>query len=260
MHTKITLVGGPTALIDIAGLRIVTDPTFDPPREYPHPLVTTLTKTRGPAFTPEQIGVVDVVLASHEHEDNLDYSGREYLKRVPLVYTTHEVAAKFGQNVVGMGEYETKKVRLPSGDELTITAVPAQHGPEGVWQLIGPVLGFVLSGEGLPTIYISGDNSSLDVIKDVKTRFGTIDIAVLFVGGPSFEVLADGAFITLSNELALEAAESILTESTIVPVHEDSWGHLTQDAAGIRKVFEEAGLSSRIVILEPGQSADIPIQ
>jgi L-ascorbate metabolism protein UlaG (beta-lactamase superfamily) len=31
------LVGGPTALISYGGLRLLTDPTFDPPGDYPRP-------------------------------------------------------------------------------------------------------------------------------------------------------------------------------------------------------------------------------
>ena len=31
------LVGGPTALITYGGLRVLTDPTFDPPGDYPRP-------------------------------------------------------------------------------------------------------------------------------------------------------------------------------------------------------------------------------
>ena len=40
----ITLIGGPTALIEFGGFRLLTDPTFDAPGEYelPH---TTLRKT-----------------------------------------------------------------------------------------------------------------------------------------------------------------------------------------------------------------------
>jgi L-ascorbate metabolism protein UlaG (beta-lactamase superfamily) len=37
---KITLIGGPTALIEIAGFRLLTDPTFDEPGEYKLPHVT----------------------------------------------------------------------------------------------------------------------------------------------------------------------------------------------------------------------------
>ena len=45
---KITLVGGPTALIEVDGYRFVTDPTFDMPGQYRLPHVT-LTKTEKPA-------------------------------------------------------------------------------------------------------------------------------------------------------------------------------------------------------------------
>jgi L-ascorbate metabolism protein UlaG (beta-lactamase superfamily) len=31
LATKLTLIGGPTVLIELAGLRLPTDPTFDPP-------------------------------------------------------------------------------------------------------------------------------------------------------------------------------------------------------------------------------------
>ena len=258
MTLKITLVGGPTAVIEIAGLRILTDPTFDPPGDYPNP-VATLTKTRGPAFTQNQVMPIDVAVVSHEHDDNLDHAGREFLNMVPRVYTTHEVATQFNDNVMGVTEYESAEVPLPGGGTMTITAVPAHHGPEGIWQMLGPVIGFVLTADGLPTIYISGDNSSLEVIEEIKNKLGPIDVAVLFVGGPSFEAVGDGAYITLSNEMTLEVAQRILPDSVIVPVHEDSWAHFTQDSAGIRTLFRDAGLSSRIVVLEPGQSAEIPV-
>jgi L-ascorbate metabolism protein UlaG (beta-lactamase superfamily) len=33
-NITLTLIGGPTALIEIGSLRLLTDPTFDPPRGY----------------------------------------------------------------------------------------------------------------------------------------------------------------------------------------------------------------------------------
>jgi hypothetical protein len=72
----ITLIGGPTALIEIDGFRLLTDPTFDAPGDYrlPH---TTLVKTSGPALDAAAIGPVDAVLLSHDqHADNLDTAGR----------------------------------------------------------------------------------------------------------------------------------------------------------------------------------------
>src|SRR5215831_14949151 len=74
---RITLIGGPTALIEIDGFRLLTDPTFDPPRSYQLPHVK-LEKLSGPALDVEAIGEVDAVLLSHDqHADNLDDSGKE---------------------------------------------------------------------------------------------------------------------------------------------------------------------------------------
>ena len=47
MPISITLIGGPTALIEIDGFRLLTDPTFDAPGAYQLPHVT-LEKTIGP--------------------------------------------------------------------------------------------------------------------------------------------------------------------------------------------------------------------
>ena len=74
----ITLIGGPTALIEASGFRLLTDPTFDPPGEYKLPYVT-LKKLAGPARTATEVGRVDAVLLSHDqHADNFDRSGRAY--------------------------------------------------------------------------------------------------------------------------------------------------------------------------------------
>ncbi|MDT7663502.1 MAG: hypothetical protein QOD04_3058, partial [Pseudonocardiales bacterium] len=67
----IGVLGGPTTVLDIAGTRLVMDPTFDPPGDKGY-----LTKTRGPAVSQDELGPVDVVLVSHDlHPDNLDESG-----------------------------------------------------------------------------------------------------------------------------------------------------------------------------------------
>jgi L-ascorbate metabolism protein UlaG (beta-lactamase superfamily) len=81
-HARVTYIGGPTALVEIGGLRLLTDPTFDPAgSEYPT-AVYTLRKTQGPALGADDIGEVDAVLLSHDHHfDNLDVSGRAELER-----------------------------------------------------------------------------------------------------------------------------------------------------------------------------------
>ena len=84
------LVGGPTALITYGGLRVLTDPTFDPPGDYPRPgTPVVLHKLVGPAVALDDVLPVDVVLISHDHHsDNLDNSGREMLSEAGAVLTT----------------------------------------------------------------------------------------------------------------------------------------------------------------------------
>ena len=93
MSLSITLIGGPTALIEIDGFRLLTDPTFDAPGDYPLPHVT-LEKLEGPAMSADAVGEIDAVLLSHDqHADNLDHSGKAFLTRAKRVLTT-EVGAK----------------------------------------------------------------------------------------------------------------------------------------------------------------------
>ena len=245
----VTAVGGPTALLELAGLRILTDPTFDPPGEYERPEVT-LRKIEGPAISAEEIGEVDLVLLSHDHHsDNLDDSGREFLSRARSVLTTSEGAERLGGDARGLEPWESVAIG-PVG----ITAVPAHHGPEESYELLGPVIGFVLKGDELPTVYVSGDNASVDVVRSIAERVGNVDIAILFAGGAYVERL--DAYVTLTSERAAEAAR-VLDARAVIPLHHNGWGHFTQDLSSLQAAFAEAGLADRLVALEPGESATV---
>jgi L-ascorbate metabolism protein UlaG (beta-lactamase superfamily) len=243
------LVGGPTAVLEYAGLRWLTDPALSPPGTYEGGLV----KTTGPALAPEQLGAIDVVLLSHEqHSDNLDPAGRELLPRAGRVLTTAEGAERLGGNATGLEPWETVEVPRPDGGAVTVTATPAQHGPDGSDEVMGPVIGFVLAGDGLETAYVSGDNASLDVVRTIAERTGGVDVAVLFAGAVSVPHRFDGAYLTLSSERAAEAAK-ILGARVIVPVHFEGWTHFTQGADELRAAFVGNELADRLVLLERGE-------
>ena len=140
-------------------------------------------KTIGPALTADAIGRVDAVLLSHDqHPDNLDWLGRDYLRRVPLVLSTASALSRLGGAVPVqvLANWQATELTCPGGGVVRVTGVPSQHGPDGSEHLVGEVTGFVLSGDGLPTVYVSGDNASLKVVRAVADRFGRFDVAVLF--------------------------------------------------------------------------------
>ncbi|MCX4991230.1 MULTISPECIES: MBL fold metallo-hydrolase [unclassified Streptomyces] len=253
---EITYVGGPTALIAIGGLRLLTDPTFDAPGEYPVG-ARTLVKTAGPALRAEELGPVDAVLLSHDqHPDNLDTSGRGYLQDAPVTLSTASAYERIGAPVRAVRPWESVELARPDGGALRVTAVPAQHGPDGSLPLVGEVTGFVLSGEGLPRVYVSGDNASLDVVREIAGREGPFDVAVLFAGAARTPLVPD-APLTLTSEDAARAAE-ILGADRVVPLHFEHWGHFTQDGSTLTKAFAEAGLTDRLRLPEPGASVRVP--
>lgn len=250
----VRVLGGPTALFEYAGLRFLTDPTFDPPGDYEAP-GGSLTKTAPSHAAPGDLGHVDVVLLSHdEHPDNLDDSGRALLADVPLTLTTPGGGQRLGGGAKGLADWESTDLDRPGGGTITVTGVPAVHGPgsrEEVEPVTGQVVGFVLTGEDLPTVYVSGDNASLDAVREVAGRFSHVDTAVLFAGAPRFSVLFDGVPIVLDSAQAAEAAR-ILGARRVVPVHYEGWAHFTEGREELAAAFTAAGLADRLDLGDPG--------
>jgi len=231
----ITWIGGPTALIEYAGLRIVTDPTFDAPQSYVEPGSTTLVKTAGPAMSRAELGVVDLVLLSHHgHKDNLDWEGLELLATgVRTISTPRAAIDLFGGRVEGYDDWESCVV----GD-VTVTVVPALHGPPGSERLVGPVVGFVLEAPGHPSVYVSGDNASLALVEQIADRFDGVDVAVLFAGAA--RVPGIDAALTLTAQDAATAA-ALLRSTRVAVVHASDWEHFSESPELLEPAFAASG-------------------
>ncbi|AQA24543.1 beta-lactamase superfamily domain protein [Rhodococcus sp. MTM3W5.2] len=249
---RAVLVGGPTLHLTVAGLSILTDPTFDEPGSYEGGV--TLTKLTPPALPEESLGPIDLVLLSHDqHADNLDDAGRRLLGRVETVLSTPEAAGRL-PGVTGLAPWDHTMIATPDGRELTVTAVPALHGPAGCEPITGTVTGFILSAKGIPTIYVSGDNASVELTREIGERLGPVDIAILFAGAAD-----PGRFpvpVTLTSAEAVEVAR-ILAPSVVIPVHTDGWAHFTEGADRFTAAFESAGLDALLHTPVPGTYFDI---
>jgi L-ascorbate metabolism protein UlaG (beta-lactamase superfamily) len=256
MTLTLTLVGGPTVLIEANGFLLVTDPTFDAPGEYRLSYVT-LTKTSGPALSADVIGPVDTVLLSHDqHSDNFDPAGRAFAAKAPHIFTTVAGAARLGSAAEGLRPWDTKQLINAAGAELTITATPARHGPAGIEPMSGDVIGFVLTFEdvSMPPIYITGDTVWYDGVAEVARRFRA-GVVLLFAGAAQTR----GPFhLTMDTNDAIETAHAF-PDAVIVPVHRDGWAHLTQSSADLENAFNALGLRSRLQMLKPGIATPIDL-
>lgn len=257
----ITVIGGPTAVLEWGGLRIITDPTFDAPRSYGDG-DDALVKTAGPAIAAADLGRLDLALVSHHHHpDNLDESGRALALSLPLVVTTPAGAAALAHadgeggavaaaaRVIGAADDEVVELddaalvgdevaqRAPAGARLH--ALPAQHGPEELQSRLGPVCGFLLEAPGHPTVYISGDNSSVAVVEGIAARHAHVDAALLFAGAARVDAIDAALTLTAADA---RAAALALGARRVVALHVDQWQHFSEDRAAVERAF--AGLES----------------
>ena len=114
----------------------------------------------------------------------------------------------------------------------------------------------MLEADGLPRVYVSGDNASVPVVEAIVERLGVMELAVLFAGGACLEGRFDGALLTLGSAEAAQAAR-VLGSRAVIPVHQEGWAHFSAPPEELRHAFDEAGLSEVLVLLAPGQTAAV---
>ena len=88
-------------------------------------------------------------------------------------------------------------------------------------------------------------------VREIARRRGPVEIAILFAGAVQLPHRFDGACLTLSSDLAAQAA-IILDAPTVIPLHFEGWTHFTQGADQLRAAFAGYGVSDRLVIPVPG--------
>ena len=257
---RITHVGGPTVLIEAAGLRLLTDPTFDAPgRSYRFGWGTGSRKLAGPALTPEELGPIDAVLLSHDHhDDNLDPAGRALLPSAGVVITTASGARRLGGGARGLREWETTRIAAPDGAALEITATPCRHGPRFSRPIVGDVIGFALrpAGARRVALWISGDTVLYDGVRAVADRL-VVDVALLHLGGVRFPVTGPVRYTMTARE-AVELCGELRPRVTI-PVHYEGWTHFREGRAAIERAFAAAPDAVRASVrwLPIGEAVDV---
>jgi L-ascorbate metabolism protein UlaG (beta-lactamase superfamily) len=239
---NVTYLGGPTIILEIGGLRLMTDPTLDPAGEqFMINDKPAYHKTEGPATT--EIGKIDVVLLSHDqHGDNLDHAGRDLLKQVDKILTTKIGAERLGGNTIGLAPWES----ITLNDEVVITGTPARHGPAGSEKLTGDVTGFIVTAAGIQ-IYITGDTVFYDGVKEVAEKFKP-QYVFIFAGAAK----PRGPFnVTMGTNDAIDTAFAF-PDATIIPVHFEGWSHYTETGEMLQQSFNALSIGGQLRILAPG--------
>lgn len=267
---RLTLVGGPTLLIEVGGWRLLVDPTFDPPgRRYDFGWGTSSRKVAGPALSVEQVGHIDAILLTHDHHgDNLDDAGQALLGSVGSVLTTVPGSARLRRRglvdahaVVGLSPWSTSVLETPDRAPLEVTATPCRHGPPLSRPIVGEVVGFALgwAGQTDGRLWLSGDTVLHRGLWRVAERL-TIDTAVLHLGGVRFPLTGPVRY-TMTARDAVRLCRRLLPR-TIVPVHYEGWSHFRQGRRAAEQEFDRAPqtIGERVQWLEHGVPTEVGLR
>jgi L-ascorbate metabolism protein UlaG (beta-lactamase superfamily) len=237
----ITHIGGPTALIEAAGWRILTDPTFDDPgRTYRFGWGTSSRKVAGPSIAAADVDPIDAILLTHDHhDDNLDAAGRALLPSAGVVVTTASGAKRLGGGARGLVDWQTTVLEAAGKPSIEITATPCRHGPPLSHPLVGDVIGFALGWDGQEhgVLWISGDTVLYDGVRQVADRL-TVDTAILHLGGVRFPVTGPLRY-TMTARDAVELC-GLLRPRTVIPIHYEGWAHFKEGRDAIERAFSTA--------------------
>jgi L-ascorbate metabolism protein UlaG (beta-lactamase superfamily) len=164
--TTITYVGHGTVLIEMDGVRILTDPAL---KRW-----TGALRRYGPLPEPGTHHHLDAVLISHLHLDHLDTPSLKMLPKSAVVIgpplvgrTVHKVGFK---TII-----ETRRDTILHVGDVDVMAVHAKHTKRR-WVLTPATepLGFIVQGS--TTVYFAGDTALFDGMDDLHDR---IDVALL---------------------------------------------------------------------------------
>lgn len=239
---RLTRIGGPTILVELAGWRILIDPTFDPPQgRYPFALGTSSVKTRGPAIAASALGHIDLILLSHDHHaDNLDTAGRALLPGAGHILTTLGGAKRLGMpHVEGIAADRSTLVRAPGKEPLRITGTPARHGPPLSRAIVGDVVGFAIRRQSgtRHDLWVTGDTVITRRLL-ATARSLDVDVAIVNAGGVRFPITGPLLYTMTGADAIRLVAE--LQPRVAVPAHYDGWSHFHDGEEGMRAAVRAA--------------------
>jgi L-ascorbate metabolism protein UlaG (beta-lactamase superfamily) len=163
----VTRIGHACQLVEIGGTRVLTDPWF----------TQTATYYQGEpvSASPADLGHIDAVLVSHEHDDHCDLDAlvaAGFDRDTPLIGPGTVAAIARDKRFREVRVIEAWEAVAVAG--VTVTATPGQHGVHEVT--------FVIEGGGR-TVFFGGDSLRVPELDAIPDRFGHVDLAILPTNG-----------------------------------------------------------------------------
>jgi L-ascorbate metabolism protein UlaG (beta-lactamase superfamily) len=256
---RVTYIGHATLLLELDGVRILTDPNFEPK------LGRVLPRVSAPGIALDDLPELDALLLTHAHADHLSFDSLERLPRdIPLIAppAVAKWLRRLGfQSALALAPGESMRL-----NEVTLHAASATHKGNRYgfdrWRSAANM--YLLDGS--TTTFFAGDTALVDdthhlVERTLWQRGRKLDLALLPIGyAPWWKPGFRKGHLT--HEDALELFER-LRASVFVPYHWGTFRHVTATAHDainrLKQRLASHHLSDAVKILEPGEALDIPV-
>ncbi|WP_309134511.1 MBL fold metallo-hydrolase [Cellulomonas sp.] len=250
MSALVRWLGHATTVLDVAGVRLVTDPLL---RRH-----AGLLRRSGDAPDPAHWQGADAVLVSHLHHDHAETVSLRMLAGAPVLAAPSSARWLAHQGLDAVALAPGAWWQAPAGD-VRVRTVPADHRHRPMPHRPNAATGFVVRGGGV-TVWFAGDTGPTPAFATVPELAGApVDVALVPVGGWGPR-LSGGH---LGPDGAAQACAAVGAR-VAVPVH---WGTLHAPAA--RRLppgwMERAGPAfaaaarrrapgCRVHVLQPGEA------
>jgi len=214
---RVTVVNHATALVQMDGLNILTDPVWSDrigPVSWAGPK-----RHRPPGIRFEELPPIDYVIISHSHYDHLDMPTlrRIVSAHAPIIYAGLGNKALFDEEGIGDAREMDWWDEIKLGDDTTLAFVPSRHfSGRGLCDRNRTLWGgFVIKGPA-GSVYFASDTGMGEHFKEIRERYGKPRLALLPIGAflPYWFMLP----VHLSPERAIEV-HRLLGAGTSVPIH-----------------------------------------
>jgi len=224
---RATWLGHSTVLIEIDGVRILTDPVWGP-RASPSSIIGPKRFQPVPV-TLREMPKIDLVVISHDHYDHLDYPTIKALAKTSVPFVTSlgvgahlESWGIAPKRITELDWWETYK--LPHA-EVSVTAAPSQHfSGRGFGDRNATLWSSMVIRSAKHTVFFSGDTGLTTEYEIIRNRLGPFDLVMLEVGAfhPAW------GDIHLGPENALKA-HALLGGGAFLPIHWGTFSLATHD-------------------------------
>jgi L-ascorbate metabolism protein UlaG (beta-lactamase superfamily) len=246
---RITYVGHSAVLIELDGLRLLTDPVLR--RRVLH------IERRAPPVDLGRVSDIDVVVVSHAHPDHLDPPSLRSLAPRATV-----IVPRGARGLVARRGF-TRVEEIAEGEHLSvggleIEATHADHRPGRLRQRGPAAIGFLVAGT--KRLYFAGDTDLFPGMRDLAA--GGLDVALLPVWGWGTRIGAGH----LDPRRAAEAL-TLLEPRVAIPIH---WGTyyplglrrfrpqlLTEPPRAFAREARSRAPSVEVRILAPGETTEL---